>query len=56
MKKRILLVEDDARFREVFARSVGQALVPERLEVDFVGAGSLAEARARLLEGGWTPR
>jgi DNA-binding response OmpR family regulator len=49
---RILLVEDDARFREAFARAVGQALAPERLEVDFVGAGSLAEARARLLEGG----
>src|SRR5215203_6290614 len=49
---RILLVEDDARFREAFARSVGLALAPERLEVGFVGAGSLAEARARLLEGG----
>jgi two-component system catabolic regulation response regulator CreB len=48
----ILLVEDDARFREAFARAVGQAMAPERLEVDFVGAGSLAEARARLLEGG----
>jgi two-component system KDP operon response regulator KdpE len=47
-----LLVEDDARFREAFARAVGQALAPERLEVDFVEAGSLAEARARLLEGG----
>ena len=52
MKKRILLVEDDARFREAFARSVGLALAPERLGVGFVGAGSLAEARARLLEGG----
>ena len=49
---RILLVEDDARFREAFARAVGQALAPERLEVDFVEAGSLAEARARLQEGG----
>jgi CheY-like chemotaxis protein len=49
---RILLVEDDARFREAFARAVGRALAPERLEVDFVEAGSLAEARARLREGG----
>jgi len=49
---RILLVEDDARFREAFARAVGPALAPERLEVDFVEAGSLAEARARLREGG----
>jgi two-component system catabolic regulation response regulator CreB len=49
---RILLVEDDARFREAFARAVGQALAPERLEVDFVEVGSLAEARARLREGG----
>ena len=52
MEKRILLVEDDARFREDFARALGGALATERLEVDFVGAGSLAEARARLLEGG----
>ena len=52
MKKRILLVEDDARFREAFARALGEALAPERLGVGFVGAGSLAEARARLLEGG----
>jgi CheY-like chemotaxis protein len=49
---RILLVEDDARFREAFARSVGDALATERLDVAFVGAGTLAEARARLLEGG----
>ena len=52
MEKRILLVEDDARFREAFARALGEALAPERLGVGFVGAGSLAEARARLLEGG----
>ena len=48
---RILLVEDDAQFREAFVRAVGQALASERLEVDFVEAGSLAEARARLREG-----
>jgi CheY-like chemotaxis protein len=52
MEKRVLVVEDDARFREDFARALGGALATERLEVDFVGAGSLAEARARLLEGG----
>jgi CheY-like chemotaxis protein len=52
MEKRVLLVEDDARFREDFARALGGALATERLEVGFVGAGSLAEARARLLEGG----
>lgn len=52
MEKRVLLVEDDARFREDFARALGGALATEQLEVDFVGVGSLAEARARLLEGG----
>jgi two-component system catabolic regulation response regulator CreB len=52
MKKRLLFVEDDARFREVFASALGEALAPERLEVDFVEVGSLAEARARLREGG----
>jgi two-component system, OmpR family, response regulator len=31
---------------------VGAALAPEQLDVVFVGAGSLAEARARLGEGG----
>jgi CheY-like chemotaxis protein len=31
---------------------VGQVLAPERLDVAFVEAGSLAEARARLREGG----
>ena len=49
---RILLVEDDASFREAFTRALGQALARERLDVTFVEAGSLAEARTRLREGG----
>jgi two-component system, OmpR family, catabolic regulation response regulator CreB len=52
MEKHILLVEDDARFREAFTRAVGLALAPERLDISFVESGSLAEARARLREGG----
>jgi CheY-like chemotaxis protein len=52
MAKRILLVEDDANFREVFTRSLGAALAPERLKVAFVEVGTLGEARARLMEGG----
>ena len=52
MALRILLVEDDARFREVFVRALERALATEHLDVTFVEAGSLAEARARLLEGG----
>src|SRR5215213_2946383 len=52
MGKRILFVEDDANFREVFAHALRQALAPERLDVAFVEAGSLAEARARLRQGG----
>jgi CheY-like chemotaxis protein len=52
MEKRILLVEDDTDFRENFTRALRQALAPERLDVAFVEAGSLAEARARLREGG----
>ena len=51
-KRRILVVEDDARFREVFARALGRDLAAESLDVAFVGAGSLAEARERLREGG----
>jgi CheY-like chemotaxis protein len=51
-KRRILLVEDDAWFREVFARALGRELAAESLDVAFVGAGSLAEARDRLREGG----
>jgi two-component system, OmpR family, KDP operon response regulator KdpE len=51
MEKRILLVEDDAQFREVFTSALKLALAPEQLDVEFVEAGSLAEARARLQEG-----
>jgi CheY-like chemotaxis protein len=52
MEKRLLLVEDDARFREAFTRAMGRTLALEGLDVAFVEAGSLAEARARLREGG----
>ncbi len=52
MDKRILLVEDDASFREVFRRAIGEALASEYLDVSFVEAGSLAGARVRLREGG----
>ena len=52
MEKRLLLVEDDARFREAFTGAVGRTLALEGLDVAFVEAGSLAEARARLREGG----
>ena len=51
-KQRILVVEDDVRFREVFERTMGDALAGELLDVAFVGAGSISEARARLQEGG----
>ena len=52
MEKRILLVEDDADFRKAFARMVEKALAYGQRDVVFVGAGSLAEARSRLGEGG----
>ena len=52
MGKRILFVEEDANFREVFTRALREALATERLDVAFVEAGSAAEARARLREGG----
>ena len=52
MGKRILLIEDDASFREVFTRAIGQALASEHFDVSFVEAGTLAEARMRLKEGG----
>ena len=52
MVKRILLVEDDAEFRQVFTRALRLALAPEQLDVAFVESGSLAEARARVREGG----
>src|SRR5215203_4669502 len=52
MERRILFVEDDVNFRELFARMLREALASERLDVAFVEAGSAAEARARLREGG----
>jgi two-component system, OmpR family, catabolic regulation response regulator CreB len=52
MEKRVLLVEDYAGFRQAFTRALELALAPEQLDVTFVEAGSLAEARARLEEGG----
>src|SRR5829696_5284828 len=52
MEKRILLVEDDAGFREVFTDALGQALASDHLEVAFVEASSLAEASVRLREAG----
>jgi CheY-like chemotaxis protein len=51
-KQRVLVVEDDVRFREVLQRAFGHALAAELLDVAFVGAGSISEARARLQEGG----
>jgi CheY-like chemotaxis protein len=50
MGKRILFVEDDANFREYFTHVLRDALAPERLDVAFVEAGSLVEARAWLRE------
>jgi CheY-like chemotaxis protein len=52
MESRILFVEDDANFRELFTRLLREALAPERLYLAFVEAGSAAQARARLREGG----
>jgi CheY-like chemotaxis protein len=52
MGKRILFVEDDPSFRYVFAHALREALVPEQLDIAFVEAGSLSEARSRLREGG----
>ena len=52
MGKRILLVEDDAAFRRVFVPATREALGDEGLVVEFVEAGTLAEARVRLREGG----
>ena len=52
MEKRILLVEDDASFRGVIARVLEKALASEYLDVSFVEAGTLSEARVRLKEGG----
>jgi CheY-like chemotaxis protein len=47
-----LLVEDDARFRQTFTEALGGALARERLDVAWVGAATLEEARERLKEGG----
>ena len=52
IEKRILFVEDDVSFREVFTRALRESLAPEQLDVAFVEAGTLAEAHARLREGG----
>ena len=52
MERRILFVEGDANFRKVFTGLMREALAPERLDVAFVEAGTLAEARTRLREGG----
>src|SRR5919112_2849103 len=52
MGKRILFVEDDSSFRDVFTHALREALVPEKLDIAFVEAGSLSEARSRLREGG----
>ena len=52
MGKRILLVEDNAEFRQVFIRALGLALAAEELDFTFVKSGSMAEARERLRDGG----
>jgi len=46
MGKRILFVEEDANFRELFTHALREALATERLDVAFVEAGSATEARA----------
>jgi DNA-binding NarL/FixJ family response regulator len=46
------LVEDDAAFRRVFTHAIREELGDEGLGVAFVEAGSLAEARSQLREGG----
>ena len=51
-KQRILLVEDNVQFRADFARALRRAMAAEPLDVVFVEAGSLAEARERLRERG----
>jgi two-component system catabolic regulation response regulator CreB len=52
MGERVLLVEDNAEFRQVFTRALGLALAAEHFDVTFVESGSMAEARERLREGG----
>ena len=51
MGKRILFVEDDDGFRRVFTHLLREEMAPERLDVVFVEAGTLADARARLRQG-----
>ena len=43
---------DDAAFRRVFSHAMREALGDEGLGASFMEAGSLAEARSRLREGG----
>ena len=52
MGKRILFVEDDAEFRVVFTHAIRESLADEGLEVAFVVASTLLQARSRLREGG----
>jgi CheY-like chemotaxis protein len=52
MGKRILLVEDNAEFRQVFIHALGLALAAEELDFTFVESGSMAEARERLRNDG----
>jgi two-component system, OmpR family, catabolic regulation response regulator CreB len=52
MTMRILLVEDNAAFRQTFTRALGLALAAEQLDVTFVESGTMAEARERLRGGG----
>jgi DNA-binding NarL/FixJ family response regulator len=53
MGKRILFVEEDAGFRRVFTHAMREALGDKGFGVAFVvEAGSLAEARSGLREGG----
>jgi two-component system catabolic regulation response regulator CreB len=51
MAVRILLVEDNAEFRQTFTQALGLALAAEQLDVAFVESGSMADARERLREG-----
>src|SRR4051794_34886451 len=52
MGKRLLFVEDDTEFRVIFTHAIREALADEGLEVTFVVAGTLLQARSRLREGG----
>ena len=52
MGKRILFVDEDAGFRRVFTHAMREALGDEGFGVAFVEAGSRAEARSRIREGG----